>query len=178
MQILQQFKRRQPWPGSSSLYSDVNFFCRRYCSCFRTDFLLTQTVTQMRKRTESIGKNAGSERSGKSGRERDKRSRNGLTNSATAAHNPEVVGSNPSPATTKKHSPPLGGLCFFAVMGKNPARCSSGYETDGRSSLGKAGPRRRWREQQPRFFRSRAIGGPRRSSPAREWQMRQGGAKQ
>ena len=31
---------------------------------------------------------------------------------ARRAHNPEVVGSNPIPAT-KKHSPSFDGLCFF-----------------------------------------------------------------
>ncbi|MBR7075013.1 MAG: hypothetical protein IKI39_07895, partial [Oscillospiraceae bacterium] len=34
--------------------------------------------------------------------------------------------------------------------------------------------RRRGRKQQSRYFRSRAIGGPKRSSEAREWQTRQG----
>ena len=82
-------------------------------------FPLTQTVTQTRKRAESSGEDTGSDRSGKAGQKRDKRRQNGLTNSTTAAHNPEVVGSNPSPATTKKNSSPFGGLFFFIIVIEN-----------------------------------------------------------
>ena len=55
---------------------------------------------------------------------------------ARRAHNPEVVGSNPSPATTKKHSPPLVGCVFLASAEKICTQCSLAYETDERSSLG------------------------------------------
>ena len=44
-------------------------------------------------------------------------------------------------------------------------------------SFGKAGRRCLWQKKAARFCRSRAIGGPRRISPAREWQMRQGGVQ-
>ena len=68
---------------------------------FLVRFLLTQTVTQTRKRAESFGEDTGFECSGESRRKRDKRRQNELTNSTIAAHNPEVVGSNPSPATNQ-----------------------------------------------------------------------------
>ena len=64
-------------------------------------FSLTQTLTQMRKELESSGENGDSNRSAKAGPKRDKRSRKVTAELRDAAHNPEVVGSNPSPATTK-----------------------------------------------------------------------------
>ena len=82
----------------NSLFSGVKFTAVG-TSFVLVAFPLTQTVTQTRKRAESSGEDTGSERSGKAGRKRDKRRQNGLTNSTTTAHNPEVVGSNPSPAT-------------------------------------------------------------------------------
>ena len=60
---------------------------------------MTQTLTQMRKELESSGENGDSNRSAKAGPKRDKRSRKVTAELRDAAHNPEVVGSNPSPAT-------------------------------------------------------------------------------
>ena len=82
----------------NSLFSGVKFTAVG-TSFVLVAFPLTQTVTQTRKAVESTGENAGTDHSGKAGRKRDKRRQNGLTNSTTTAHNPEVVGSNPSPAT-------------------------------------------------------------------------------
>ena len=70
--------------------------------------------------------------------------------------------SNPS-FCAKKKTTQRGGL-FLGIEGMNPS-----------AREGKAGRRRRWRKKPGRFYRSRAIGGPERSSPAREWQKRQGG---
>ena len=53
----------------------------------------------MRKELESSGENGDSNRSAKAGPKRDKRSRKVTAELRDAAHNPEVVGSNPSPAT-------------------------------------------------------------------------------
>ena len=55
----------------------------------------------MRKELESSGENGDSKRSAKAGHKRDKWGGKVTTEGRNAAHNPEVVGSNPSPATTK-----------------------------------------------------------------------------
>ena len=62
---------------------------------------LTQTLTQMRKELERSGENGDSNRSVKAGHKRAKWSRKVTTKLWDAAHNRSVVGSNPSPATTK-----------------------------------------------------------------------------
>ena len=62
---------------------------------------LTQTLTQMRKEPERGGENGDSNRSANTGHKRAKWGRKVTTEGRDAAHNPEVVGSNPSPATTK-----------------------------------------------------------------------------
>ena len=53
----------------------------------------------MRKGAEMSGENGDSIRSAKAGHKRDKWGRKVTTEGRDAAHNPEVVGSNPSPAT-------------------------------------------------------------------------------
>ena len=65
---------------------------------------------------------------------------------ARRAHNPEVVGSSPSPATRKKTVTQSGG-CLFCVSEEVPEVMIPGYEADERSSLGKRADRRRWRKE-------------------------------
>ena len=72
---------------------------------------------------------------------------------ARRAHNPEVVGSSPASATKKEHHP--FGWCSFFCYGSKLRSCLSGYASDERSSLGKRGERRRWREERPE--RSAAV---------------------
>ena len=62
---------------------------------------LTQTLTQMRKEFERSEENGDSNRSAKAGHKRAKWGGKVTTELRDAAHNPEVVGSNPSPATAK-----------------------------------------------------------------------------
>ena len=50
----------------------------------------------------------------------------------------------------------FGGLCFFAVMENESARCSPGYETGERSSLGKALLRRRGADEAAALFPQRS----------------------
>ena len=49
----------------------------------------------------------------------------------------------------KKHSPPPGGLCFFAGMGKDPVRCSPDYETGERKPEAVFGHRNPGRSDNP-----------------------------
>ena len=62
---------------------------------------MTQTLTQMRKGLERSGEYCDFNRSAKAGLKRGKWGGKVTTEGRDAAHNPEVVGSNPSPATTK-----------------------------------------------------------------------------
>lgn len=62
---------------------------------------LTHTLTHTRKYTEMSGQDEGVNHSEKHGHESVKSSQKRPAETPDAAHNPEVVGSNPSPATTK-----------------------------------------------------------------------------
>ena len=73
---------------------------------------------------------------------------------ARRAHNPEVGGSSPPPATRKEKVIPTGMAFFFFAL-EGSCVFSPGYETDERSSLGKRGERRRGREERPE--RSAAV---------------------
>ena len=66
---------------------------------------------------------------------------------ARRAHNPEVVGSSPASATRKEKVIPIGmAFFFYPACVASPGR-PPGYEDDERSSLGKRGDCRRWREK-------------------------------
>lgn len=56
-------------------------------------------MTHMGKRAERMGKHISPNYSVILGQNRPKRSKKGRMNFSSAAHNPEVVGSNPSPET-------------------------------------------------------------------------------
>ena len=79
---------------------------------------LTQTLTQMRKGTERSGENGDSNRSVKAGHKRAKWGKKVTIKLWDAAHNPEVVGSNPSPATRQKHliSKEIGCFSYFCAQ--------------------------------------------------------------